>query len=164
MCVEVVLLQTYSLFVGYSAYTMTVLLFALLVGAGLGSRWSHYFRKMTPFLMIAIWIILQVTLFRRLTYAMAGQTMIMRSLITFLLVAPLGFFMGMPFPKGSARIGALVDWGMAVNGSGSVVGAVGILLVSFTYGLSYALMVGAAMYIVAMVLLQGETPWVAGDV
>jgi hypothetical protein len=41
---------------------------------------------------------------------------------------------------------------------------VGVLLVSFSYGLTNALLVGAIMYIAAMVLLRGKTAWVTGDV
>lgn len=33
--------------------------------------------------------------------------------LTAVLVAPLGFFIGMPFPTAALRVGALVDWGFA---------------------------------------------------
>ncbi|MBK7143057.1 MAG: hypothetical protein IPH75_13370 [bacterium] len=43
-----------------------------------------------------------------------------RMLVAVILIAPVGFFMGMPFPKGTLRVGPLVDWEFAVNGAASV--------------------------------------------
>ena len=160
MSIEVVLIQTYSLVVGYSAYTMAILLCSLLVGAGLGSRWSVHFRPEVPFWVILGWIALQVTVFRGLAVHMAVLPLSLRLLVTFVLLLPLGFFMGMPFPKGSLRMEGLVDWAMAVNGSASVIGGAGIMLVCFTYGLNVALGVGAIFYVVAMLLLRRRRAWV----
>ena len=59
-------------------------------------------------------------------------------LITILMIAPLGFFMGMPFPRAALRVGRLVDWVFAVNGAASVLGSAGIMLVAFTWGFQVA--------------------------
>ena len=61
--------------------------------------------------------------------------------------------MGMPFPKATLRVGELVDWGFAVNGTASVLGSTGILLVAFTWGFDAALAVGGALYLLAGLLL-----------
>jgi thiamine transporter ThiT len=67
--------------------------------------------------------------------------------------------MGMPFPKGAVRVGELVDWGFAVNGAASVLGATGILLIAFTWGLSAALLTGAALYLGAFWVLRSTDGW-----
>lgn len=67
--------------------------------------------------------------------------------------------MGMPFPKGALKVGELVDWGFAVNGAASVLGATLVVLVSFTYGFTAALLVGAALYLAAFGMLSVRRAW-----
>ncbi len=153
MVVEVVLIQKYTLFIGPGAYTLAVILFTLLLGSGIGSRHAEAFRDRTPFLAILAWIALDLVLFGRITRAAAVLPMLPRALLTVALVAPLGFFMGMPFPKGALRVRSAIDWGFAVNGAASVLASAGIMLVSFAWGFRAALAAGALAYLVAMLLL-----------
>jgi hypothetical protein len=160
MVLEIVLIQQYTLFVGPSAYTLVAILFTLLIGSGLGSRFAPRFRDSVPFLGILAWILLDILVFGRVTRSLGTLTMLPRILVTVLLVAPLGFFMGMPFPKGTRRVGDLIDWGFAVNGAASVLGSASIMLVSFAWGFNVALLVGGAAYLLAMALGTGTKPWV----
>jgi hypothetical protein len=103
----------------------------LLISSGLGSRLSPRFANWVPFVGIATWLLVDVIAARPLTHALSGLGMSWRVVITLLWVAPLGVLMGMPFPKAAGRVGELVDWGFAVNGAASVLGASGVLLVAF---------------------------------
>ena len=76
-----------------------------------------------------------------------------------LVIAPLGFFMGMPFPKAALRVGTLIDWGFAVNGAASVLGATLILLVVFAWGFTAALLIAVALYLVAGLMLSWKSAW-----
>ena len=67
--------------------------------------------------------------------------------------------MGMPFPKGSLRVGELIDWGFAVNGAASVLGSVLVLVVAFTWGFAWALSFAALMYLLAFLLIRSNTAW-----
>lgn len=153
MAVEVVLIQKYTLFVGPSAYSIATLLVTLLIGAALGSRWSARVGTLPAFTGLVLWLLLEAFVLQRLALEMTGAAPALRIGMTVVLVAPLGFFMGMPFPKGAARVGTLVDWGLAVNGAASVVGAAGGLLVAMTFGFRAALLSAAALYVVAGLLL-----------
>jgi hypothetical protein len=82
-----------------------------------------------------------------------------RVLVSALLIFPVGFLMGMPFPKGALRVRELVDWGFAVNGAASVLGATLIVLVAFTYGFTVALLCAAALYLIANLLLSLKALW-----
>jgi len=70
-----------------------------------------------------------------------------------LLVAPLGFVMGMPFPSGLRRVGQgpfpapPFYWGL--NGVLSVVGSVVTVLLAVTWGFRLAALLGAACYLLA---------------
>jgi len=144
---------------GPSAYSIAIILMTLLVASGFGSLWSERFRNRTVFFAVVGWLMLDVLLFRHLPYALGGLELSERILITAALVAPLGFFLGMPFPKGALKVGELVDWGLAVNGAASVLGATLVLLVAFRCGFSVALLGAAALYLVAFGLLSRDSAW-----
>lgn len=159
MALEVVLIQKYTLFVGPSVYAVSTILLTLLVTSGVGSRFSARLPDWLPFAGIVTWVVLDVLVFRHLFVALGGLDMPARIAVSALLVTPLGLCMGMPFPKGVLRVGELVDWGFAVNGTASVLGATGILLVAFGFGLSAALLLAAALYVIAFVLLAARSTW-----
>ena len=64
----------------------------------------------------------ELLLLEPLCHTLGGAPLLGRIALTALMVAPLGLFMGMPFPKGTCRVGELVDWAFAVNGAASVAG------------------------------------------
>jgi len=159
MIVEIVLMQKYTLFIGPSAYTIVAILLALLVGSGIGSRFADRVSNPTAFFGIIIWLVLDSLIFGHLTDALGGLTMWPRISITALLILPLGFFMGMPFPKGTLKVGPLIDWGFAVNGAAAVLGSTAIMLVAFAYGFTVALLVGAALYFAAYLMISAKSAW-----
>jgi hypothetical protein len=159
MAVEVVLIQQFTLFVGPAVYSIATILLVLLLASGVGSRFSTQVPAGLVFGGIALWILLDVIAFATLAELLAHQPSVARILLTAIAVTPLGFLMGMPFPKGAVRVGELVDWGFAVNGAASVLGATGILLIAFTWGLSAALLTGAALYLGAFWVLRSTDGW-----
>ncbi len=159
MSVEVILIQKYTLFLGASVYGTATVLLTLLVAAGVGSRSAARVAPRTAFLAIAGWLLLDASVFPVITGALSVLPLSARMLVTVALIAPLGFFMGMPFPRGVLRVGPLVDWGFAVNGVGSVLGATLIVLCAFSYGFRVALLAGAALYLAAFGLLAAERLW-----
>jgi hypothetical protein len=86
------------------------------------------------------------------------------------LVAPLGFVMGMPFPRGlqSTGRGSLPAppffWGL--NGVMSVVGSVVTVFVALKWGFQSAMLIGCLAYVVAglasRTALAVETPDLSG--
>jgi len=159
MIVEIILIQKYSLFIGASVYSIATVLLTLLIASGIGSRFSDKVSDTTAFLGIIIWLLLDTFVFSHVTGALTGLSISPRALISALLVAPLGFFMGMPFPKGTLRVRELIDWGFAVNGAASVLGATMIMLVAFAWGLTAALMLGALLYLLAFILMSARKAW-----
>lgn len=159
MAVEVVLIQRYALFIGASLYSIATVLLTLLAAAGLGSRFSSRVTDQAAFLGIVAWLLLEVFLFRSVTGALASLPLAGRILVTALLLLPLGFLMGMPFPKAVLRVGDLVDWGFAVNGAASVLGATAAVMIAFTYGFSVALLGAAAVYLGAYGLIRWASRW-----
>lgn len=159
MIVEVILIQKYTLFVGPSVYSITTILLTLLVASGLGSRFSEKVGDGVAFGMICLWLLLEIFVFRHLTGALSALTVFPRILITALLIFPLGFFMGMPFPKGTLKVRELIDWGFAVNGVASVLGATAVILVALAFGLNAALMAAVVLYLLAFGFISLKSAW-----
>jgi len=153
MIVEVVLILRYTLFIGSSVYSIITILLTLLIFSGIGSRFSRELNTRTAFAGIIIWVLVDIFIFNQLTYALGSLTLIPRVIISAILIAPLGFFMGMPFPKGALKVGELIDWAFAVNGAASVLGSTLILLIAFSFGLNIALITGALLYGLAYLLI-----------
>jgi hypothetical protein len=76
-----------------------------------------------------------------------------RILIALALLAPIGFAMGMAFPRGlelvRPRAPAGTPWLWAVNGVASVLGSLAAVLVSISAGISAAFWSGTAAYVIA---------------
>ena len=159
MMVEIILIQKYTLFIGPSIYSIITILLTLLLCSGIGSRFAEKVNNNIVFLGIIVLLLLDIFVFRSLIYSLGGLTMFSRIFVTALLIAPLGFLMGMPFPKGTLKVGPLVDWGFAVNGAASVLGSTLIVLVGITYGLSIALLIGTFCYVCAYILISIKKAW-----
>ncbi|MCP4709067.1 MAG: hypothetical protein GY869_10610 [Planctomycetes bacterium] len=159
MIIEIILIQKYTLFVGPAVYSIAVILLTLLVFSGVGSRFSGKTSDRTAFLGIVIWLLLDILVFRRLFSELSSLAITPRIFISALLIAPLGFFMGMPFPKAALRVGSLIDWGFAINGAASVLGATLILLVAFAWGFTVALLIAAALYLLAWAMMSWKSAW-----
>ena len=76
-----------------------------------------------------------------------------RVALTLTLLAPLAFFMGMPFPLGLERLAAaraeLVPWAWGVNGCASVLSTVLATLLAMAAGFRVVLLVAAGLYLLA---------------
>jgi len=159
MIVEIVLIQKYTLFIGAPIYSIVTVLLTLLVASGIGSRFADKIATGKAFGAILLWLLLDILLFGSITTGLGASAMALRIIITAILIFPLGFFMGMPFPKAGLRVGELIDWGFAVNGAASVLGATIVMLVAFEWGFSAALALGAILYLAAFGLISMKRAW-----
>jgi len=152
--VEIPLLQRFILYLGQPAYAFAATVSALLLWAGVGSRYLSNRLPLRVTLLLIVMLILGYShflpvLFRvSLSLPWGG-----RALVTTLVLAPLGLLMGVPFPAGLRRIGQtaphLTPWAWAVNGCASVIGAVLAALMALNWGFSAVLGMAAAAYALA---------------
>jgi hypothetical protein len=157
--IEIVLMQKYTLYIGASFYSIATVLFSMLLASGIGSRFSKNFSNKTVFLSIVILLIFNILASSFLVHNLYGLPIFFRSLLAAVMVFPLAFFMGMPFPKGTLKVGELIDWGFAVNGAASVLGSVLIMLIVFAWGFTVALLLSAGVYIGAFLLMEYGKKW-----
>ena len=82
--------------------------------------------------------------------------LVARCALVALLLLPLGFVLGTPFPSGMRLLGAngqAVPLIWALNGTASVVGSIGAAVGAKIYGFNGTLAIGAAIYAFAALLL-----------
>lgn len=106
-------------------------------------------------LAIGLSVALSLTLLSWLFEHAMGLPDVARIVISVALIAPLAFFMGMPFPLGLARVEAcdagLVPWAWGINGCASVTGAVLATLLAIHVGFAAVVVVALVLYGVAAV-------------
>jgi hypothetical protein len=158
--VEIPAMQQAILFLGEPAYAVTAVLFTLLFWSGVGS-WALPRARTKPLwvlgvlaALVAVYAALAPLVYK----ALLPWPFPARLLATFLLLAPLGVLMGLPFPAGlsylSRRAPSRVPWAWAVNGASSVVASILSALIALSAGFAWVLAVGAVCYAVAGVIAQ----------
>ena len=162
MFIEIAFIQKFVLFLSHPLYAVAVVLFAFLLFAGVGSAVSKRLQDAaaprlphpTAALVLAIGLSAAccLSLLAWLFQHAMGLPDAARVVLSAVLIAPLAFFMGMPFPMGLARVEAgdarLVPWAWGINGCASVTGAVLATLLAIHVG--FMAVVGAAMVLYAV--------------
>ncbi|MFQ5706001.1 MAG: hypothetical protein ACE5HO_01045 [bacterium] len=170
MLVEIALFQKLTLFVGQPVLALTVLLFSILLGSGLGSLVSSLFhKKVGHVITIAALFVSILTFIYAFTLDDFFNMGIEAKVTAALLLIPLGFVMGFPFPL-SLRLmkihgfGELVHWMWGVNGVASVLGSALTMIIGILMGFSYALYVGAVLYagVAGLGMILGRPQTTAG--
>jgi predicted membrane-bound spermidine synthase len=150
IAVELALLQNMTLLLGHPIFTLSILLFTLLAAGGVGSYCSGRFRTGRVCLAVAALGMVYAFVLPHLVPALLSLELPGRIAIAVLLVSPLGFAMGMPFPSGLRKTGQGLPeppfyWGL--NGILSVVGSLGTMVLAVTCGFQVAMLTGCACYV-----------------
>ncbi len=165
MLIEVALLQRFVLLLGHPVYSLTVTLFSVLLGTGIGSLMSRRIddrrlQRTTQMVLVgiaAVAVLGIVALPIVIRWAISASHAA-RIGLTVILIAPAGVLMGIPLPAGirlmAARDSALVPWAWGMNGALSVIGATLAVFIAMNWGFSVTLTAGAVIYLAAAVLLH----------
>lgn len=167
MFVEVALLQTLTLFLGYPTYSLSVTLSSLLVFSGLGSalsaRWTVDRSRLSLTALFALFLCVVTlrTLGSSLIDHWVGRPLPLRIFLTVLLVAPIGLCLGTFMPVGLRTVAGLTDrsreyvaWAWAVNGFFSVIASVLATILAMILGFKALMLVALAVYAVGVFALS----------
>jgi spermidine synthase len=165
MLVEISQLQRLTIFLGHPAYSLSVVLFALLVSSGLGSLATG--RVTDPLASIRWRLGLTIAIllaFGFLTPVVAHQfessSTPVRITLAIVVLCPIGFCMGMAFPLGMrlalGRAPQLAPWFWGVNGAASVCASVLAVVIAIGAGISAAFWTGTACYVVALAVVASD--------
>jgi hypothetical protein len=153
IAVELALLQNLTLLLGHPIFTLAILLFTLLAAGGLGSAVSAFVAPRGACLVIAALGTLEAVALPRVVPLLLPLPLAARIIVAMALVAPLGFVMGMPFPRGLQSTGRAslpappFFWGL--NGVMSVIGSVTTVFVALKWGFQAAMLLGCLAYVLA---------------
>ncbi|HXJ91438.1 MAG TPA: hypothetical protein VMT20_00980 [Terriglobia bacterium] len=157
--IEIALLQRFLLFLGEPIYTYAVVLAGLLIFTGLGSyaagKWGagpeQTLRWVLPLLLLLVAATAVIT--PPVFHLFLGSSLAARIAIAVLLIAPLGFVLGMPFPLGlriaMQQSSALGSWAWGVNGFFTVIGTVLALMLGMMIGFRLVLFLACGSYLAA---------------
>ena len=176
--VEIAFIQRFVLFLGHPTYALTVVIFLLMLSSGAGSFFSRRWLPRTqlawmPIVLVIAALLVDVFFLPRWLETWVGFDLNVRIAISSLLLAPLGFFMGMPFPTGLRALASrfnsnptqydpaednAVEWAWAMNAAASVLGSVLAMVIAIQFGLNITLACGVATYLLALALLPTLHP------
>ncbi len=156
--IEIAFIQRFIQFLHHPLYAVSVVLTAFLVFAGLGSAWTsrrHGGRRAVA--RAAAGIVVLGLLYLLALGPVFGELVSLpitgRILVSVLLIAPLAFCMGMPFPLGMARLAAsaprLTPWAWGINGCASVLSAILAALLAIQFGFMVVVLIALLLYAVA---------------
>jgi hypothetical protein len=84
--------------------------------------------------------------------------MIVKVILAFIIVLPVGLLMGIPFPLGMSVLGrtepSLIPWAWAVNGCFSVLAPILAVMLALSLGYQFVLFAGAIAYLLAFLLIR----------
>jgi len=166
MLLEVALLQRFVLLLGHPVYSLTVTLFSLLVGTGIGSFISRRvdqerlkgaaLRALATVVVLALLSALVLPIV--IDYAIAWP-LPFRLVAAVALLVPAGVLLGVPLPTGMRLVAAsrpeIIPWGWGMNGALSVLGAAAAVFLAMNWGFFVTLSIAALTYALATAALAG---------
>ena len=161
--VEMAFIQKFTLFLSNPLYSVAVVLSGFLLFAGLGSALSERLAQRVPWptvspvtiavAAIAVLALFYVKLLPVVFAAFIGFPDVARIALSLALIAPLAFFMGMPFPMGLKRLSrsaaGFVPRAWGINGFASVVSAVLATLLAIEFGFNAVIVLALVLYAIA---------------
>jgi len=168
MLIEVSVLQRFVLLLGHPVYSLTVTLFSLLLGTGIGAAWSRRFEQATlrrsaavALVVIAAIGLAVVGIVTPLVTWAIPFTRAVRIGIAVATLVPIGVALGIPMPTGirmlSARAPQMVTWAWGMNGALSVLGATLAIFIAMNWGFRLTLLSASATYLVGFAALFAAT-------
>jgi len=173
MFLEMTYIQRMIRFLWHPVYSVAVVVTGFLVFAGLGSAAAERMRlsPLRKVVLAVAGICLIATgeqfLLPVMLAGAAEASFLVRAAAAAAAIAPLAFFMGIPFPTAltaiSARRPSLVPWAWGVNGCASVVATVLATVLAVSWGFDPVTWTALGAYVLAALLARRLEPGASDD-
>src|SRR4051794_26259352 len=168
MLIEVSVLQRFVLLLGHPVYSLTVTLFSLLLGTGVGAAWSRRFEldglRRSGAVAIVVVAALAGVFIIVATPIVTWAIPLARGLrmaVAVGMLLPIGVALGIPMPTGlrllSRTAPQMLAWAWGMNGALSVVGATLAIFIAMNWGFTAALLTASATYLFAAAAFLAAT-------
>jgi len=165
MFIEITFIHKFILFLDHPLYAAAAIIFSLLFSSSLGSFFSQKILSHNPernlrfsLCLCFVLVLGELCLFPFFFKAFLGLPLLVKALLTFFFIFPLGFLMGFPFPAGIRMLKStdkrVIPWAWAANGFSSVINSVSALMIAFWIGYSLVLVLAAVGYLAAIPFLS----------
>ena len=161
MFIEMSFIQKFLLLLANPTYAVAVVLSAFLLFAGLGSLFSLKLKTVVklrqPPIIVAIGILsvlalVYLQLLPPIFHRFLASSDTLKIAVSIGLIAPLAFFMGMPFPLGIDWLQRhhphLIAWAWGINGFASVVSAILATYLAITFGFNLVILLAVGIYLI----------------
>lgn len=162
MFIEIILIQRFTLYFGNVIYAAAAVVCLMLVSSGIGSFVSQRIKtKNKSFVLV-----LSVIIFSLMVYTLflsdilkmtIGNDLTVKIIISALIITPLAFFMGMPFPLGLRLLSShsesstQIPWAWGINGVFSVIATVLATIIAIELGFVWVMLFAIAAYLMVMI-------------
>jgi len=162
--IEFVFIQLFMHLIGSPLYTYSIVLFTMLLGAGIGSITSDHLkitpgiRWFVPFIGILFAITLMLAIYPIARDIFLATSLATRISVAILFIFPVSFFLGMPFPLGILSLEhepkGSVAWAWGMNGLFTVIGGLLGIVSSIQWGFKITLWIACAIYTLAFLIFS----------
>jgi hypothetical protein len=156
MLLEIYFMQIFGLFLGNPIYSLTLVLVILLISTGLGSFLCKKLQKSRDYLSLSIIILIGLLFFFYKTYYYfifsnaINSIFIIKFLLMFILISPIGIILGLFFPYGITLISNKAQdlpYLLTLNNIASVCGSLIGIFISQYLGFKSVLVFAMLLYI-----------------
>ncbi len=161
MFVEIIFIQQFILYFGNPVIAASAVLSGMLISSGVGSLFSSRLKSDNRNILIILSLVILFILFYAFTLTPVLRASInlpfsMKILFSLLLISPLAFFMGMPFPIGLKHLdyhnNTLIPWAWGINGCFSVISTVLATIIAVEAGFFWVMLLASLAYGLALVV------------
>ncbi len=160
--IELTFIQVFMKLIGYPLYTYSLVIFTMLLAAGLGSLtagvWNIHPKRLwwLPFSGVLLFGGLLWQFHSDIFRIFLASELYLRMLVGAGMIVPIGFFMGMPLPIGILALerspAGAIAWAWGMNGFFTVTGGLIAAMLSIYVGFSMTLLIALGIYLLAFVL------------
>lgn len=166
--IEIAFIQRFVLILHHPIFAIATVLSTFLISAGLGSyfskRWAGYQSYKTilfvPITTLSVLCLVYILGFDWISSVMLLQSDISRYGLSVLILMPLGFCMGMPFPLGLMQLSEtrpeMIPWAWGVNGCASVISAILAVIIAMEFGFTGLIISAVLLYCFAVMLFPSS--------
>ena len=161
MFIEMSFIQKFLLLLANPTYAVAIVLCAFLLFAGLGSLFSLKLRaigklRQPPIAvaigMLSVIALVYLQLLPPIFHRFLASSDVLKIAVSIGLIAPLAFFMGMPFPLGIDWLQRhhphLIAWAWGINGYASVVSAILATCLAIAFGFNIVILLAVGIYLI----------------
>jgi spermidine synthase len=156
--IEMPLIQKLILFLSHPTYSLSVIISGLLIFSGVGCYFSDRIFKaekriLYSTILISFFTILNLIFSNYVFSCFYTYSDSIRIMVTLVLLMPIGFFMGIPFPQGIKKVKlinkGLVPWVWGINGFFSVISVITATIFAIIFGFQIVFIMAIGLYLLA---------------